>query len=180
MQHQPLTTSYQHQQQFTNPSASPSHLAPQERYSPYARQYQHNLQQPISSHLYYPTSEHPASYHAPQASQQQHSQQQTVNRNMTMLNSHNNIYGSGTSTPNTLSAPPPSRPARQLHFSTKGPIVHTTWAPEQYDRTSDPNITAHRLTPAIAQQIKLELNQFKSQEMIIHQDSHVYTHFFVN
>jgi hypothetical protein len=58
-------------------------------------------------------------------------------------------------------------------------MVYITWAPEQYDRTSDPNITAHKLTPTIAQQIKTELNQFKSQEMIVHQDSREYTHFFV-
>ncbi|KAF9945479.1 bud neck involved protein, partial [Modicella reniformis] len=64
-------------------------------------------------------------------------------------------------------------------FSTKEPVVFPTWAPEQYDRTSDTNITATRLTPAIAQKIKLELNQFKGQEMEVHQDSRVYTHFFI-
>ncbi|KAG0371484.1 hypothetical protein BGX24_001615, partial [Mortierella sp. AD032] len=53
-----------------------------------------------------------------------------------------------------------------------------TWTPDQYDRTSDPHITAHRLTPAIAQRIKLELNTFKSQEMLVHQESRVNTHFF--
>ncbi|KAF9146830.1 hypothetical protein BGX30_007748 [Mortierella sp. GBA39] len=67
---------------------------------------------------------------------------------------------------------------RQFHFSTAPPMIHETWTPEQYDRTSDPNITAHRLTPAIAQRIKLELNQFKSQEMLVHQESRVNTHFF--
>ncbi|KAF8973385.1 bud neck involved protein [Entomortierella lignicola] len=71
------------------------------------------------------------------------------------------------------------RPSRQLQFSTEGPIIHETWTPEQYDRTSDPNITASHLTPAIAQTIKLELNQFKSQEMEVHQDSRMYTHFFI-
>ncbi|KAG0236323.1 hypothetical protein BGW42_003735 [Actinomortierella wolfii] len=72
-----------------------------------------------------------------------------------------------------------SRPARQIQFSTDEPMIHLTWTAEQYDRTSDANITALRLTPAIAQKIKLELNLFKSQEMAVHQDSRIYTHFFV-
>ncbi|KAG0351155.1 hypothetical protein BG005_009373 [Podila minutissima] len=57
--------------------------------------------------------------------------------------------------------------------------VHQTWAADQYDRSSDPHITAQRLTPAIAHKIKLELNQFKSQEMLVHHESRVNTHFFV-
>ncbi|KAF9194857.1 hypothetical protein BGZ51_007077 [Haplosporangium sp. Z 767] len=73
----------------------------------------------------------------------------------------------------------PPRPPRQLQFSTEGPTVHPTWPPELYDRTSDENITASRLTPAIAHKIKLELNQFKSQEMEVHENSRVYTHFFI-
>ncbi|KAF8926569.1 bud neck involved protein [Dissophora ornata] len=72
---------------------------------------------------------------------------------------------------------PPSR--RQLQFSMEEPIVYATWTPEQYDRTSDTNITAIRLTPAIALKIKMELNHFKSQEMEVHQDSQIYTHFFI-
>ncbi|KFH68006.1 hypothetical protein MVEG_06736 [Podila verticillata NRRL 6337] len=73
----------------------------------------------------------------------------------------------------------PPRPPRQLQFSTLGPLIHPTWTAEQYDRTSDSNITALRLTPQIAHKIKLELNHFKSQEMEVHQESRVYTHFFV-
>ncbi|KAF9112699.1 hypothetical protein BGX27_002920 [Mortierella sp. AM989] len=73
----------------------------------------------------------------------------------------------------------PPRPSRRLQFSLEKTIVHSTWTPEQYDRTSDPDITASRLTPTIAQKIKLELNQFKGQEMEVHQDSRVYTHFFI-
>ncbi|KAI1311871.1 hypothetical protein EDD11_003309 [Mortierella claussenii] len=72
----------------------------------------------------------------------------------------------------------PPRPQRHLKFSTKEPTVHATWTPEQYDRTSDTSITASRLTPAIAQKIKVELNHFKRQEMEVHQDSRIYTHFF--
>ncbi|KAF9350440.1 hypothetical protein BGX26_011389 [Mortierella sp. AD094] len=73
----------------------------------------------------------------------------------------------------------PPRPPRQLQFSKEEPTIHPTWTSEQYDRTSDINITASRLTPTSAQKIKLELNQFKSQEMEVHQDSRVYTHFFI-
>ena len=73
----------------------------------------------------------------------------------------------------------PPRPPRQLQFSTEEPMIHPTWTPEQYDRTSDPNITASRLTPTVAHKIKLELNHFKSQEMEVHEDSRVYTHFFI-
>ncbi|KAF9434460.1 bud neck involved protein [Entomortierella beljakovae] len=72
----------------------------------------------------------------------------------------------------------PPRPPRQLHFAEE-PIIHVTYTPDQYDRTSDAYITASRLTPSIAQKIKLELNQFKSQEMEVHQDSRMYTHFFI-
>lgn len=72
----------------------------------------------------------------------------------------------------------PPRPPRQLKFSTLEPLIHPTWTAEQYDRTSDSNITALRLTPQIAHKIKLELNHFKSQEMEVHQESRVYTHFF--
>ncbi|KAG0333446.1 bud neck involved protein [Podila humilis] len=73
----------------------------------------------------------------------------------------------------------PPRPPRQLQFSTLDPSIHPTWTAVEYDRTSDANITALRLTPAIAHKIKLELNQFKSQEMEVHEESRVYTHFFV-
>ncbi|KAG0369238.1 bud neck involved protein [Gamsiella multidivaricata] len=72
-----------------------------------------------------------------------------------------------------------ARPRRQIQFSTEEPTVYPTWTPEQYDRTADTSITASCLTPAIAQKIKLELNHFKSQEMKVHQDSRIYTHFFV-
>ncbi|KAF9929622.1 hypothetical protein FBU30_001411 [Linnemannia zychae] len=73
----------------------------------------------------------------------------------------------------------PPRPPRQLQFSTQEPLVFPTWTPEQYDRTSDAYITASRLTPAMANKIKLELNQFKAQEMLVHEDSRDNTHFFI-
>ncbi|KAF9378646.1 bud neck involved protein [Podila verticillata] len=67
---------------------------------------------------------------------------------------------------------------RTVEFSAQS-SVHQTWAADQYDRSSDPHITAQRLTPAIAHKIKLELNQFKSQEMVVHHESRLNTHFFV-
>ncbi|KAG0024150.1 hypothetical protein BGZ80_005697 [Entomortierella chlamydospora] len=187
-QHQQFLQQQQYQQQFMNPLAlvsppqSPSvqdsfHL----QHHPYPHPYQFNMhQQPIPSHLYYPSPQHPLQYHA---------QQQQFMTNMT--NANNIQYGPMTTTstlsPTQNSANPtaspsscvkPASPSKQIQFSTAQPIVHQTWAADQYDRTSDPNITAHRLTQAIAQKIKLELNQFKSQEMIVHQDSRVHTHFF--
>ncbi|KAF9958310.1 hypothetical protein BGZ70_009228, partial [Mortierella alpina] len=193
----------QQQQQFMNsalPHSPPhaSHIPLQEQpyhsypYSPY--QYQFNVQQqqqqqqpmPMPSHLHYPSSsQHAAPYHP-------HPHSQAFNPgHMSMTSSNSNLggnsYPSTHSNTNFRSSPPsPSiktihlaRPTRQLQFSTAEPIIHTTWTSDQYDRTSDSNITAHRLTPAIAQKIKLELNQFKSQEMIVHQESRTHTHFFV-
>ncbi|KAG0344072.1 hypothetical protein BG004_004764 [Podila humilis] len=68
---------------------------------------------------------------------------------------------------------------QKIQFSMVGPQVHQTYAADQYDRSSDPHITAQRLTPAIAHKIKVELNQFKSQEMQVHHESRINTHFFV-
>ncbi|KAF9174601.1 hypothetical protein BGX20_010594 [Mortierella sp. AD010] len=188
-QQQQFLQQQQYQQQFMNPLAlaSPSqtpsvqdsfHL--QHHPYPHPHPYQFNMhQQPIPSHLYYPSPQHPLQYHA----------QQQFMTNMT--NANNVQYGPMTTTstlsPTENSTDPtaslsscgkPASPSKQIQFSTAQPIVHQTWAADQYDRTSDPNITAHRLTQAIAQKIKLELNQFKSQEMIVHQDSRAHTHFF--
>ncbi|KAF9982717.1 hypothetical protein BGZ75_005810 [Mortierella antarctica] len=188
----------QQQQQFMNGTLphSPSHalhIPLQEQpyhphpYSPY--QYQFNQQQQqqhqhMPSHLHYPSSpQHAAPYHP-------HAHSQAYNPgHMSMTSSNHFSYSNTLANNNTnfrSSPPSPSvktihlaRPTRQLQFSTAEPIIHTTWTSDQYDRTSDPNITAHRLTPAIAQKIKLELNQFKSQEMVVHQESRTHTHFFV-
>lgn len=55
-------------------------------------------------------------------------------------------------------------------------ILYDTYNGEEYDRHPD-NATCNQLTPALAQQIKEELNNVKS-EMSIHKDSRCYTHFF--
>lgn len=74
-------------------------------------------------------------------------------------------------------------------------IFHDTWPPQEYDRRGDV-ATCNRLTPLLAQQIKEELNTFKmvglsihtlttrqytdreTQEMEVHENSKIYTHFF--
>jgi len=47
-----------------------------------------------------------------------------------------------------------------------------------YDRRSEP-ATWSRLTPALAQRIKEELNSFKMEEMEVHAASRIHTQFFV-
>lgn len=180
-QTQPLTKPYPRQQQFMHTSPSPP--LSQDPYGPYSHQFEYNPPQPILSHISYPSSQLPASCHPPQApSQLQHSEQAIPIRDVVMSDVLP-VRSSGkrcrSATPHDFSAESPKPPGRQIQFSSQRPMVYITWAPEQYDRTSDPNITAHKLTPTIAQQIKTELNQFKSQEMIVHQDSREYTHFFV-
>mmetsp|Transcript_6283 Transcript_6283/g.7780 ORF Transcript_6283/g.7780 Transcript_6283/m.7780 type:complete len:1188 (+) Transcript_6283:5243-8806(+) len=55
-------------------------------------------------------------------------------------------------------------------------ILYDTYNCDEYDRHPD-NATCNQLTPALAQQIKDELNEFKS-EMSIHEHSRCHTHFF--
>ena len=74
-------------------------------------------------------------------------------------------------------------------------MFHDTWPSQEYDRRGD-IATCNRLTPMLAQQIKEELNTFKmvsdasldrtarpnaniaGQEMEVHENSKIYTHFF--
>ncbi|KAK6353193.1 hypothetical protein TWF696_005178 [Orbilia brochopaga] len=53
---------------------------------------------------------------------------------------------------------------------------YDTWTSGEYDRRGEIS-TCNKLTPALAQQIKEELNTFK-MEMEVHESSRVYTHFF--
>jgi hypothetical protein len=57
--------------------------------------------------------------------------------------------------------------------------VRETFSKSDYDRASDPDAVCTRLTPAIAQQIKDELNSFKLHEMKVHESSRGHTHFFL-
>ncbi|KKA28183.1 hypothetical protein TD95_003728 [Thielaviopsis punctulata] len=61
-------------------------------------------------------------------------------------------------------------------------VFHDTWPSQEYDRRGE-IATCNRLTPLLAQQIKEELNSFKMtltrrQEMEVHENSKIYTHFF--
>lgn len=57
--------------------------------------------------------------------------------------------------------------------------VHETWSREEYDRSSDPEAVCTKLTAALAQDIKEELNNFKLHEMAVHDSSRINTHFFL-
>ena len=86
---------------------------------------------------------------------------------------------------------PRSIAARNISFSPRIQF-HDTWPSGEYDRRGE-IATCNRLTPMLAQQIKEELNTFKmvrprlsssvrgltgKQEMEVHEQSKVYTHFF--
>lgn len=66
---------------------------------------------------------------------------------------------------------PPS--SKRLNFA-NNLSVHTTWPAGIYDRRGEA-ATCSRLTPALAQRIKDELNTYKLQEMEVHQSSRIYT-----
>ncbi|RIA94984.1 hypothetical protein C1645_758525 [Glomus cerebriforme] len=72
----------------------------------------------------------------------------------------------------------PSTPSlKKLQFSSTI-LVHETWTREDYDRRGDQS-TCNKLTPILAQRIKQELNDYKTAEMQVHEDSKNNTHFFV-
>ncbi|KAL1918790.1 uncharacterized protein VTP21DRAFT_2812 [Calcarisporiella thermophila] len=83
------------------------------------------------------------------------------------------------STDTSLSSPQksPVSSGRRLKFS-DDVQVQFTHHPDQYDRTSDPHATCTRLSAGIALQIKRELNEYKMREMVVHEASRIYTHFF--
>jgi hypothetical protein len=64
---------------------------------------------------------------------------------------------------------------KRLNWAPECAIYHTFHATE-YDRRSEP-ATCNRLTPALAQEIKDELNGYKMEEMAVHPSSRVHTHF---
>lgn len=57
--------------------------------------------------------------------------------------------------------------------------VRETFSKADYDRGSDPDAVCTKLTPAMAQQIKEELNAYKLHEMQVHEYSRAHTHFFL-
>lgn len=92
----------------------------------------------------------------------------------------------------SLPGTPRSIVSRNISFSPRIQF-HDTWPSGEYDRRGE-IATCNRLTPMLAQQIKEELNTFKMvripiivrsnvsltelQEMEVHEQSKVYTHFF--
>jgi hypothetical protein len=67
---------------------------------------------------------------------------------------------------------------RRVRF-TKLVSVRETYSKAEYDRGSDPDAVCSRLTPAMAQHIKEELNAYKLHEMQVHEISRIHTHFFI-
>ncbi|KAL0950488.1 hypothetical protein HGRIS_007299 [Hohenbuehelia grisea] len=68
-------------------------------------------------------------------------------------------------------------PAKRLAFASNL-SVYDTFSASVYDRRSEP-ATWSRLTPALAQRIKEELNSYKMEEMEVHASSRIHTQFFV-
>ncbi|KAJ7820615.1 hypothetical protein B0H13DRAFT_1921189 [Mycena leptocephala] len=66
---------------------------------------------------------------------------------------------------------------KQLAFASNL-SVYDTFSASMYDRRSEP-ATWSRLTPALAQRIKEELNSYKMEEMEVHAASRIHTQFFV-
>ncbi|RPD70818.1 hypothetical protein L226DRAFT_574477 [Lentinus tigrinus ALCF2SS1-7] len=79
--------------------------------------------------------------------------------------------------PPTLSHRSATAPAKRLAFAANL-SVYDTFPAAVYDRRSEP-ATWSRLTPALAQRIKEELNSYKMEEMEVHAASRVHTQFFV-
>ncbi|KAH9964636.1 hypothetical protein BC827DRAFT_1265886 [Russula dissimulans] len=81
------------------------------------------------------------------------------------------------SSPLTLAHRSATTPVKRLAFA--GNLsVYDTFSSSVYDRRSEP-ATWSRLTPALAQRIKEELNSFKMEEMEVHAASRIHTQFFV-
>jgi len=79
--------------------------------------------------------------------------------------------------PLTLTHRSATAPAKRLVFA-NNLSVYDTFSASVYDRRSEP-ATWSRLTPALAQRIKEELNSYKMEEMEVHAASRIHTQFFV-
>ena len=87
------------------------------------------------------------------------------------LNSSAPVLSSILSSPPTLAHRSATTPAKRLAFA-NNLSVYDTFPPSVYDRRSEP-ATWSRLTPALAQRIKEELNSFKMEEMEVHASSRI-------
>jgi len=94
------------------------------------------------------------------------------------LFNHPNLNSSAPALSTMLSSIPPTlthrsatAPVKRLTFATSL-SVYDTFSATMYDRRSEP-ATWSRLTPALAQQIKEELNSYKMEEMEVHAASRI-------
>ena len=87
------------------------------------------------------------------------------------LNSSAPVLSSIPSSPPTLAHRSATTPAKRLAFA-NNLSVYDTFPSSVYDRRSEP-ATWSRLTPALAQRIKEELNSFKMEEMEVHAASRI-------
>jgi len=87
------------------------------------------------------------------------------------------VLSSVVSPPPTLAHRSATTPAKRLAFA-NNLSVYDTFPSSVYDRRSEP-ATWSRLTPALAQRIKEELNSFKMEEMEVHAASRIQYAFFL-
>ena len=87
------------------------------------------------------------------------------------LNSSAPVLSTMLSSPPTLAHRSATSPVKRLAFA-NNLSVYDTFPSSVYDRRSEP-ATWSRLTPALAQRIKEELNSFKMEEMEVHASSRI-------
>ena len=92
------------------------------------------------------------------------------------LNSSAPVLSTMLSSPPTLAHRSATTPVKRLAFA-NNLSVYDTFPSSVYDRRSEP-ATWSRLTPALAQRIKEELNSFKMEEMEVHASSRIQYAFF--
>jgi hypothetical protein len=93
------------------------------------------------------------------------------------LNSSAPVLSTVLSSPPTLAHRSATTPEKRLAFA-NNLSVYDTFPSSVYDRRSEP-ATWSRLTPALAQRIKEELNSFKMEEMEVHAASRIQYAFFL-
>jgi hypothetical protein len=93
------------------------------------------------------------------------------------LNSSAPVLSTVLSSPPTLAHRSATTPEKRLAFA-NNLSVYDTFASSVYDRRSEP-ATWSRLTPALAQRIKEELNSFKMEEMEVHAASRIQYEFLL-
>ena len=92
------------------------------------------------------------------------------------LNSSAPVLSTVLTSPPTLAHRSATTPVKRLAFA-NNLSVYDTFPSSVYDRRSEP-ATWSRLTPALAQRIKEELNSFKMEEMEVHASSRIQYVFF--